>query len=70
MPVSPQEQDRNRIVAILLEQAGIPVPESEIGKMREMYFGAEEARQTIRSIDTGETEPMIVFVSEGEAGDE
>ncbi len=67
MTVSQQEQDRDHIVAALLEQAGIPVPDSEIGKMREMYFGAEEAREIIRSIDKGETEPMIVFAPESEA---
>ncbi len=64
------QPEQERVVAVLLSQAGIPVPEDQIGKLSQMYRDAEKARETLRSVNLGETEPMVIFASNLEATDE
>jgi hypothetical protein len=62
--MSAEREDTEDVVRTLLCLAEIPIPEEEIGKMAEMYRGAEQARATIRAAKLGETEPVIVFAPE------
>ena len=62
--MSADQTDQTAIVRTLLRQAGVSVPEEEIGKLAEMYRGADGARQVIRSARLGETEPVVVFAPE------
>ena len=64
------QERHEQIVANLLALAGISVPEVEIVKLSHMYRAAEGARQTLRAVHLGETEPMIVFATETEDGHE
>ena len=62
--------DRERVVTVILANAGVAVPDRDIAKLAEMYEGAEPARQALRSVELGETEPVITFTAGSESGDE
>ena len=55
------KQEQSDTISVMLDEAGIPVPAAEIGKIARMHRNATSSRQALRALRLMETEPATIL---------